>query len=80
MRKSTRKEKVKIEVSAPSEAPAAPRCWKMRPGWAVKSFDNTVSVPEQGARTSRGIDMKHNIFPPLLRFNPAFNRIAMLLN
>lgn len=49
-------------------------------GWAVKSFDNTVCIPEQVAKTSRGIDMKHNILPPLLRFNPAFNRIAMLLN
>jgi hypothetical protein len=46
----------------------------------VKSFDNTVCIPEQVAKTSRGIDMKHNILPPLLRFNPAFNRIAMLLN
>lgn len=69
-----------MEVSAPSEIAAVSGSGKMRPGWAVKFSDNTVSVPEQVARASRGTDMKHNILPPLLRFNPAFNRIVMLLN
>lgn len=80
MRKKTGKGDVKMKVSAPLEIAAASGSRRMRLGWAVKSSDNVVSGPEQVAGASRGTDMKHNILPPLLRFNPAFNRIVMLLN
>lgn len=58
---------MKIEVSAPSAI-------------SLRLNGGAVTIREQAARASRGIDLKHNILPFLLRFNPAFNRMTMLLN